>query len=163
MANGKKEYLSPLQSMDFYLVKYHSLCKKLKLENDVAQLQELLHRELEPSVVDILQVSNYDALVVTDIQKKIVWANNGFNEMTGYSRGFAKGKRPSFLQGENTSEETKMEIRTLLKKQQRFSRALSNYRKNGEEYLCHIDVIPLFNDKRVVTHFLAMEKELIAA
>ncbi|MEO0573062.1 MAG: PAS domain-containing protein [Bacteroidota bacterium] len=163
MANGKKEYLSPLQSMDFYLEKYQALCKKLKLENDVAQLQKLLHRELDPSVVDILQVSNYEALVVTDIKKKIVWVNNGFNEMTGYSKGFAKGKKPSFLQGKNTSEETKKEIRTLLKEQKRFTRALINYRKNGEEYLCHIDVIPLFDNKREVTHFLAMEREQIAA
>ncbi len=161
--NRRKKYLSPIQSLDFYLMSYHALCKKLRLENELSQLNEVLNRELEPSVVQVLETSLYEALVVTDLKKKIVWANNGFNEMTGYSKRFAVGKRPTFLQGKNTSAETKSEIRQLLRLEKRFSKAIINYRKNGEEYLCHIDVLPLFNENNVLTHFLAMEREQVTA
>ncbi|MEM9362503.1 MAG: PAS domain-containing protein [Bacteroidota bacterium] len=162
MNNSKKEYLSPIQSLDFYLENFHALCKKLKLENDLSELKGILKRDLEPSIIEILQTTPYEALVVTDANKTIIWANNGFHQMTGYSKSFAVGKRPTFLQGKKTSQQTKTEIRQLLKQQKRFSKALVNYRKNGEEYLCHIDVLPLFNKNKVVTHFLAMEKELAA-
>ena len=162
MESKKKSYLSPIQSLDFYLENFHALCKKLKLENDLTELKGILKRDLEPSVINTLQTTSYEALVVTDASKKIIWANNGFHQMTGYSKSFAVGKRPTFLQGEKTSEKTKTEIRQLLKLQKRFTKALVNYRKNGEEYLCHIDVLPLLDENKVVTHFLAMEKELAA-
>lgn len=163
MSNRRKKYLSPFQSLDFYLPNYHALCKKLKLENDLSELQTVLNRNLEPLVVETLQTSNYEALVVTDAKVKIVWTNNGFHEMTGYAKSFAIGKRPSFLQGLNTSEEAKAEIRQLLGQQKRFSASIINYRKNGEEYNCRIDVLPLFDSQKQVTHFLAMEREQIAA
>ena len=163
MENQKKEYLSPIQSLDFYMENFHALCKKLKLDNDLTELRSVMKRDLEPDVVQTLQMSSYQALVVTDLSKNIIWTNRGFFEMTGYSKQFAMGKRPTFLQGKKTSKETKKEIRELLKKQKRFNKAIINYRKNGEEYICHIDVIPLFNEKREVTHFLAMESEKDAA
>ncbi|MEM9077312.1 MAG: PAS domain-containing protein [Bacteroidota bacterium] len=163
MNNNKKEYLSPIQSLDFYLENFHALCKKLRLENDLTELKSVLKRDLEPAIVEILQLTSYQALVVTDLTKNIIWTNRGFYEMTGYSKQFAIGKRPTFLQGEKTSEKAKKEIRELLKQQKRFTKAIINYRKNGEEYICHIDVIPLFNEKNRVTHFLAMESEKAAA
>ena len=157
--SNKKKHLSPFQSLDFYLENYHALCKKLKLGNDLAGLKAVLNREVEPSVVEILEISNYESLVVTDTKRKIVWVNNGFLEMTGYGKNFAVGKNPTFLQGENTSEVVRTEVRQLLKEQRRFSASLVNYRKNGEEYHCHIEVIPLFDSSKTVTHFLAMERE----
>ena len=163
MENRRKRYLSPIQSLDFYLDNFQSLCKKLKLENELLELRGILNRDLEPSVIKILQSTPYEALVVTDLEKTIIWANNGFHEMTGYSKHFAIGKQPKFLQGEKTSQKTKMEIRSLLEQQKRFSKSLVNYRKNGEEYICEIDVVPLFNTNNVVTHFLAMERERTAA
>ncbi|WP_435625709.1 PAS domain-containing protein [Flagellimonas sp.] len=163
MENNKKTYVSPIQSLDFYLQNYRDLCKKLKLDNELSELREVLKRDVATSVREVLQNSNYEALVVTDTNKNIIWVNNGFREMTGYSKSFAIGRKPSFLQGKKTSQETKEEIRLLIKQQKRFSKSLVNYRKNGEEYLCHIDVLPLYNSNKKVTHFLAMEKEQVAA
>ena len=163
MSSNRKKYLSPFQSLDFYLPTYHALCKKLKLENDLAELKKILNRPLETSIIDVLHASDYEALVVTNSEIKIIWANNGFQEMTGYAKRFAIGKKPSFLQGVNTSEETKLEIRHLIAQQRRFSASIINYRKNGEEYHCHIEVFPLFDSNNVLTHYMAMEKEQIAA
>ncbi len=159
----KKKYISPIQSLDFHLQNFKALCKKLKLDNDLSELKEVLKRDVEASVISVLQNSKYEALVVTDVNKKIIWVNNGFREMTGYPKSFAVGKNPKFLQGKATSQKTKNEIRQLLKQQKRFSKSLINYRKSGEEYLCYIDVLPLYNSKEEVTHFLAMEREQIAA
>ncbi|MEL6976038.1 MAG: PAS domain-containing protein [Bacteroidota bacterium] len=159
MEFSKKQYLSPIQSLDFYLMNYHKLLKKLKLKNDLEQLSGVLKREVSEEVQRILEQSRYEALVVTDSNRKIIWTDNGFHEMTGYTKRFAVGKKPVFLQGPKTDAETKSKIRSLLAREERFDAAILNYRKNGEEYICHIDVIPLKDDSKKVTHFLAMEKE----
>lgn len=104
----------------------------------------------------------YDAIVLTDDRKQIQWASKGFKAMTGYTVAYAKGKTPTFLQGEKTEEEVKATIREHIRHQEPFQAAITNYRKNGEDYICHIDVVPLLTKKSKVTHFLAFEKELDA-
>lgn len=160
---NKKRYLSPLRSMDFYLIHFQALLKQLRLQNDLSEIERVLDRKVEASVVEILESAQYEALVVTDLNKKIVWVNNGFFDMTGYPKGFAIGKKPTFLQGKKTLAETKKEIRQLLAEGRRFEKVLVNYRRNGEEYDCHIDIIPLYNSDSSISHFLAMEKEVPAA
>ena len=159
MVPKKKSYISPILSFDFHLENYHKLLKKLKVENDLKQLGSLLKRSIDPSIQEVLETTDYEALVVTDSNREIVWADNGFKEMTGYAKDFAIGKRPTFLHGTNTSEATRGEIRQLLKEEKRFKAAITNYRKNGEEYQCQIDVLPLYDSENKLTHFLAMERE----
>ncbi len=156
---AKKNYISPIRSFDFYLENYHKLLKKLKVEHDVEQLQSVIDLPLPSEIKQTLETTDYDALVVTNLKKEILWANNGFKEMTGYSKSFAIGKKPTFLQGVNTAKTALEAIRELVKKQKRFSYTLTNYRKNGEEYQCQIEVLPLHDRTKKVTHFLAMERE----
>ena len=159
MVPKKKSYISPILSFDFHLENYHKLLKKLKVENDLKQLGFLLKRSIDSSIQEVLETTDYEALVVTDANREIVWADNGFKEMTGYAKDFAIGKHPTFLHGTNTSEATRDEIRQLLKEEKRFKAAITNYRKNGEEYQCQIDVLPLYDSENRLTHFLAMERE----
>ena len=80
--------------------------------------------------------------------------------MTGYPANFAKGKKPNFLQGKNTSASIRKKIKSKVTLENNFSEILANYRKNGEEYLCKIDIYPIKNLDQQVTHFLALEKEV---
>ena len=83
--------------------------------------------------------------------------------MTGYHKNYALGKKPSFLQGEKTSEATKQKIREKLKTEHGYEGSILNYRKNGEAYRCRIKIIPLYDSKKQLTHFIALERELLAA
>ncbi|NJO88454.1 MAG: PAS domain S-box protein [Chloroflexia bacterium] len=71
---------------------------------------------LEINLKEILNNHSYMALVLTDETQKILWVNNGFSEMTGYSKSFAINRTPGFLQGKNTSEEVKSRIRKKVEK-----------------------------------------------
>lgn len=105
----------------------------------------------------------YDALVLTLADENIVWVNNGFTEMTGYSKNFALGKRPTFLQGAKTSLTVKREIREQLESRHSFSGSIVNYRKNGETYLCQVKIVPIHDSNGVIINFLALERELLVA
>ena len=103
---------------------------------------------------------DYDALVVTNKKQKIVWVSSGFINMTGYSKTFAIGKRPSFLQGEKTSLSVKKQIDYSLKSNNTFDGSVINYKKNGSLYNCQIVISPLYNSKQEVKYYLAFEKEI---
>jgi len=101
---------------------------------------------------------SYQTLVLTDLKQTILWVNHGFQSMTGYAPDYAIGKKPAFLQGPETSEIVKNRIRKKLKSGGRISETITNYKKNGNPYECHITIIPLLDSNRVITHYLALER-----
>ena len=105
--------------------------------------------------------SKFDALVLTDAKQKIQWVSSGFESMTAYTPKEVIGKHPSFLQGAKTDVNATSKIRQSLQMQQQASAVLVNYRKTGEEYLCQLTISPLFDSQNQLSHFLAVEKELI--
>jgi PAS domain S-box-containing protein len=104
--------------------------------------------------------NNFEALVLTDTERKIVWVNKGFETMTGYKTHEAVGRKPNFLQGEKTDEATIMRFRENLAMGKEFSLNITNYRKSGEEYLCKVQIFPLRNNQNKIIHFLALEQEI---
>ena len=112
--------------------------------------------------IDIPQLMQkpHEAIVVTDLQQRIHWASPGFLSMTGYTPTFAKNKRPAFLQGRNTSTVTRAAIRQAVAERKPIRAALMNYRKDGTEYLCEVDILPVSTSKNIVTHFIAFEREV---
>jgi hypothetical protein len=41
-----------------------------------------------------------------------------------------------------------------------FSASITNYRKNGEAYLCKVKIVPLYNKANQLTHYIAFEREV---
>ena len=151
----------PLASLDVHLTNYRLLNKEFIKENDISKLVGILNVSYWSSDIRkrIFQ-KDYDALVLTDKNQKILWVSNGFKNMTGYSKTFAVGKRPSFLQGEKTSKSIKKQISVSLKNHNSFCGSLLNYKKNGSLYKCQIKISPLYSSKKKLKYFLAFEKEI---
>ena len=121
-------------------------------------LQDL--HQWENNVEHLLHNHDYEALVLTDHKQVIRWVDWGFAKMTGYPPTYAIGRYPKFLQGRNTSPETRNRIRKGLKGLESFTEVIVNQRKNREEYKCEITIFPLRNQQKQVTHFLALENEI---
>lgn len=125
---------------------------------EVQHLQKLAARYDWTIDFEPILLKKFDALIVTDSGQKIIWASQGFKIMTGYSPAYALHKKPSFLQGRKTSQKTRNEIREVIKKGETVEATIINYRKDGSEYLCQIEIIPLFSKSLQPSHFLAIEK-----
>ncbi|UCS95799.1 PAS domain-containing protein [Echinicola marina] len=129
------------------------------MEQDKATLEYFKDRFKWDTQWDILE-ENYDALVLTDLNKHIIWVNQGFKKMTGYSPHFAIGKKPSFLQGECTSTLALKEFKRKLSLDLPFQSKLINYKLDHSTYLCQIHIFPLKNISGNTSHFLALETEI---
>lgn len=97
------------------------------------------------------------AVILTDVDRKILWVNNDFTAITGYSLSEVMGKKPSLLQGEGTDPTDVQRIREQLAKQEPFKDEILNYRKNGEHYPCQLSIYPVFDGKNELTNFIAFE------
>ena len=163
MRNENQKFVSPLSCWDIYSEYLGKIFQKAKLDFDLRQLRIALKGRLDDATKQIIAKEHYDALVVTDADQNIEWVSRGFYEMTGYSKTFAIGKTPHFLQGPETTRKAKKSIGRKLEKGRIFKDSILNYRKNGKQYMCEIKVIPLFDEKNRLSHYLAIEKELRAA
>jgi PAS domain S-box-containing protein len=97
------------------------------------------------------------AIVLTDAQRKIIWVNDGFTKMTGYSLPEVVGKKPSILQGPASEPSVIERIRKCLDREIPLKENITNYRKNGESYTCKLVVHPIFSSNGDLTNFIAFE------
>lgn len=101
-----------------------------------------------------------NTIVVTCEKEKIEWVSKGFTRMTGYFPDEAIGNSPKFLQGKDTSVKTRGDIRSKLAIQEKFSGKVINYRKNGERYICKVEIFPIYNTQNDLVNFIAFEHEV---
>lgn len=155
-----RHYLSPLKSWGlsaaFFTPSDLVLARKKDMEALILMAKQFQWK------IDLNEIltNSYEALVVTDAFQNIIWTNPAFFKMTGYSEAYAKGKKPSFLQGAETATESKLAIREKLLVGKPFTEKILNYKENKEAYWCQIQIFPI-NSKTNQTHFLALETELI--
>lgn len=156
----RKSKLMPLLSWGNYMDAYH---KRMNEARKRIELKKVLSFAKKFNWQNDLELSfsenDYQALVITDIHQNIIWVNDGFTLMTGYSKNFAINKKPKFLQGEKTSLKTKKIIKDKILKAKPFKEVIVNYRKDKTTYNCEVRIIPLYNKN--ITHFIAFEKQVI--
>jgi PAS domain S-box-containing protein len=158
----KKDEPDPvnLLSFDLHLQNLNAVLQKTALESDLLSLKSYAeNKKWKHDVEPILLKHSFEALILTDINRKILWVNDGFSKMTGYSKNYAIDKSPSFLQGKNTSEKTKARIKKRLKADKPFKEIIINHRKDNTTYKCELHIFPL-KEKNKTTHFLALERQI---
>lgn len=137
------------------------LDRRVRIQHDIEQLDcltELYQWKLDKSYHPYL-IDNC-TLVITNLSKEIIWASRAFRPMTGYETDDIIGKKPSFLQGKRTNLQTLKFISEKLSNFEPLAARILNYRKSGEAYWCGIRIAPVQNNENVVTHFIAIEKEV---
>lgn len=89
----------------------------------------------------------------------IVYANNGFLDITGYPRDEVIGKNCRFLQGSGTSEEPVRRMREAIDNEKEVTVELRNYKKNGTEFWSRVTISPLYEDGEL-TQFVGFQEDV---
>lgn len=116
--------------------------------------QELTQLSLVASKTD-------SAIIITDEQGKIEWVNKSFERLSGYSLMEVVGKKPGhILQGPRSNQETIKFIREKLLEQVAFTAEIINYSKSGNEYWLILNISPVYDDKKVLKNFIAVQQNI---
>ena len=104
-----------------------------------------------------------NAVIISDDQGRIQWANEGFTRITGYTLSEAIGLSPGeLLQGPETSRETVRRMRDAIAAREGFDVEIINYHKNGTPYWLAIEVRPIVDQTGNVVKFIAIESDITA-
>ncbi|MEI8202584.1 MAG: PAS domain S-box protein [Bacteroidota bacterium] len=103
---------------------------------------------------------NPASIIITDIKGDIEYVNPKFCDLTGYKKEEAVGKNPRFLNsGSNPSEYFITLWETILSGKE-WRGELQNKKKNGELYWESISILPIINDQKNITHFIAIKEDI---
>lgn len=92
----------------------------------------------------------------------LVYANDRFEELTGYDRSTILGHNCRFLQGEDTAEEPVQAIREAIAARESVTVELRNYRADGSEFWNRLTVAPIHDENDEVTHFVGFQEDVTA-
>ena len=90
----------------------------------------------------------------------LIYANQGFERLTGYSVEEVIGRNCRFLQGEKTDEAAVDELRQAIKKGEECTVELLNYRKDGTPFWNRLSISPIKNPKGEVTHYVGIQSDI---
>ncbi|MBC7525040.1 MAG: PAS domain S-box protein, partial [Flavobacterium sp.] len=107
-----------------------------------------------------------DAVLVTEATQldypgpKIVFVNDAFTAMTGYTSEEVIGKTPRILQGLKTDKDELKKLSYAIRHCETYEGTLINYKKNGEEFWITLSITPVVEDMGKCTHFIAIERDV---
>ncbi|QLE79824.1 diguanylate cyclase [Francisella sp. Scap27] len=92
---------------------------------------------------------------------KIIYVNDYFEKLTGYTKKEIVGNTPKILHGKDTDKRRLFALKQAIKKNKAIKTTILNYKKNGEKYWVDLSIFPLnlgFRDE--VTHFAGMHVDV---
>lgn len=122
--------------------------------------------ELRLKLLESVVTNANDAVVIKEarptdgIGRKIVYVNESFSRMTGYSSGEIIGKTHQLLQGPHTDKEELARFYKALDDFQPCEITIINYNKNGQEYWVNLSLNPVTNAKGEYTHWISIERDV---
>lgn len=121
------------------------------------QRRTMAELNLKSSALD----ASANAIVITDSEGKIEWANQSFMDLTGYSRVEILDKNPSRLvsSGKHDSSFYKTLWETITAGKT-WKGEICNKKKSGELYLEEMTITPVLDSDKRITHFIAVKSDI---
>src|SRR5690554_5295379 len=100
------------------------------------------------------------AISITDDNANILYVNQAFTRVTGYTPEESIGRNESMLSDKKTPNSVYEELWSRIKSQQVWHGYLLNRHKDGHRYLADLTIAPILNDRRQTTHYIGMHRDI---
>lgn len=126
------------------------------------QKKEEQHLKLLESVI----TNTSEAVLITEAEPAddsgalILYANEAFTSMTGYTADEVIGKTTRILQGAKTNKAEITRLSEAMRLWQPCEATLLNYKKNGEEFWVNFTLTPVADEKGLYTHWISVQRDV---
>lgn len=126
-------------------------------------ITERRRAEAQLILQDRAMSSTSEGIVITDALQAgnpVVYANQGFERLTGYTSEEIIGRNCGFLQGPETSPIALDEIRAAVRTERQCTVELKNYRKDGSPFWNRLSITPIRDRGGKLTHFIGVQSDV---
>ncbi|RAM52927.1 MAG: histidine kinase [Hapalosiphonaceae cyanobacterium JJU2] len=134
------------------------LCSSLNQSTDITE-QLRLFESVVVNVNDAIIITTADVLD-EPFGPLIVYVNEAFTRMSGWTSADVIGKTPRFLQGDLTDHTQLKRIRAALINGSPVRVDLINYHKKGYTYWIDANIVPIANQEGKITHFVSIQRDI---
>jgi diguanylate cyclase (GGDEF)-like protein/PAS domain S-box-containing protein len=101
-----------------------------------------------------------NAILIADREGHIVWVNEAFSKLSGYSSEELLGQRPSLLKSGRQDSTFYRELWQTILGGKVWQGELVEQRKDGSLFVVEETITPLFDAKGNITHFIAIQHDI---
>lgn len=124
----------------------------LGITHDVTELED---KQIKLEEMAVIAEKTTNAIMITEPNEEVVWVNEGYEKLTGYSLEDVIGKKPKILtQQSEENKEAILQLRECFTKGETFDGELMSYKKNGEEFWIRVIADPLFDSGGKVLRYI---------
>jgi nitrogen fixation negative regulator NifL len=100
------------------------------------------------------------AISITDKKAKILYVNEEFCRVTGYSPNDILGENESLLSDKSTPRQWYHDLWRTISSKKRWHGHLINRHKSGQRYLADLTIAPIVNTLGTITHYIGMHRDM---
>ncbi len=134
------------------------LAKEVSERERAEQAEEAGQRRIRLQAAAPESAAN--AILITDANGVIQWANPSFTRMTGYPLAEVLGKNPRILKSGNEEISFYGNLWKTILSGKVWAGELTNRRKSGEEYREEMAIAPLLSEDGQITNFVAIKQDV---
>lgn len=134
--------------------------KPLKMIGTHIDITKIKEKENELRSVTVAVDQSPAAVIITNVDSKIVYVNAFFTALTGYKSEEVIGKNPNILKSNYHKPEYYQALWKTLKQGKSWHGEFQNIKKNGERYWESATISPVFNERDEIVNYVAIKLDI---
>ncbi|MBB3142110.1 PAS domain S-box protein [Halomonas sp. THAF12] len=118
---------------------------------------------ISPDLLERMVDASEDGIVVAEQEGDeniLIYVNQGFERLTGYSADEILYRDCRFLQNEDRDQPALATIRKALAEGRPCREVLRNYKKDGTLFYNELSITPVFDENDALTYFIGVQKDV---
>ena len=120
-------------------------------------------RTIDAELLALAVDASNDGIVIAEREGDdniLIYVNRAFEQLTGYRSEEILYRDCRFLQGDDTDQDVRQEIRAAIDDNRPCRVTLRNYRKDGTLFWNELSLTPVFNDEDRLTYYIGIQKDI---
>jgi PAS domain S-box-containing protein len=139
---------------DMFITFVQDISQRKAVEQRLQRINEQLR------LTSMVAEQTDNGVILTDLDQRILWVNQGFTRITGYSAEEVIGQTPRLFQGEGTASDARSRLSAAIAGRNRVELEIMNYRKDGTPHWINLEITPLRDDAGKVVQFIGLQRDV---